>query len=163
MKTTLLTVGVSVALLFSPRASAQDAKPSAAAEKTKPTPQELEARFIATLTKATMSGRWCTIKSGALGDEQSDKYTIVGVTKLGGDNWIVKARIQFGKQDIVAPIPVQVKWAGDTPVIIVDKLSYPGGGTYSARVLIYEHTYAGTWTGGDHGGLMSGVITNEKE
>jgi hypothetical protein len=58
---------------------------------------------------------------------------------------------------------VEVKWAGDTAVIIVDKLQYPGGGTYSARVLFYEHTYAGTWSGGDHGGLMSGVITNEKE
>ena len=50
-----------------------------------------------------------------------------------------------------------------TPVIIVDKLQYPGGGTYSARLLIYEHTYAGSWSGGDHGGLMNGVITNEKE
>ena len=161
----LLAAAVAVALLLSLRASAQDAKPAAKAgtDKPKATPEELEARFIATLTKATMSGRWCSIKNGALGEEQSDKYTIVGVTKLGGDNWIVKARIQFGKQDIVAPIPVQVKWAGDTPVIIVDKLSYPGGGTYSARVLIYDHTYAGTWSGGDHGGLMSGIITNEKE
>jgi hypothetical protein len=29
--------------------------------------------------------------------------------------------------------------------------------------LIYEKTYAGTWTGGDHGGLLNGVITAEKE
>lgn len=136
---------------------------AAAPEKPKATPEELEARFKAALTKAVMSGRWCSVKAGVLGEEKADKYTIVSVTKLGGDNWVINARVQFNKQDIVAPIPVQVKWAGDTPVIIVDKLQYPGGGTYSARVLIYEHTYAGTWSGGDHGGLMSGVITNEKE
>ena len=50
-----------------------------------------------------------------------------------------------------------------TPVIVVDKVPVPGGGTYSARVLIYEKTYAGTWTGGDHGGLLNGVITNQKD
>ena len=128
----------------------------------KPTQDELEAAFKATLTKATMSGRWCMIKDGKLGPEQEEKYTIVGVNKLGGDVWMINARIQYGKKDIVAPIPVQVKWAGDTPVIIVDKVGVPGGGTYSARVLIYEKTYAGTWTGGDHGGLLNGVITTEK-
>ena len=99
----------------------------------------------------------------ALGPEKEDKYTILGVTKLGGDVWLINARIQYGKQDFVAPIPVQVKWAGDTPVIVVDKVPVPGGGTYSARVLIYEKTYAGTWTGGDHGGLLNGVITNQKD
>jgi len=56
-----------------------------------------------------------------------------------------------------------VQWAGDTPVIIVDKMTVPGGGTYSARVLIHEHTYAGTWSGGNKVGLLSGMITNEKE
>jgi hypothetical protein len=64
--------------------------------------------------------------------------------------------------DLVAPIPVQVKWAGDTPVIIVDNIAIPGGGSYSARLLIYEKTYAGTWSGGDHRGLMNGLITNGK-
>ena len=168
-------IALALALLSSERGFAQDKKaneaaekpksPSAqvATEKPKPTAEELEAKFKATLTKATMSGRWCSIKDGVLGSEKEDKYTIIGATKLGGDNWIINARIQFNKQDIVAPIPVQVKWAGDTPVITVDKLQYPGGGTYTARVLIYDRTYAGTWSGGDHGGLLNGVITNEKE
>jgi hypothetical protein len=56
-----------------------------------------------------------------------------------------------------------VAFAGDTPVIIVDNVGVPGGGTYSARVMIYEKTYAGTWNGGDHGGLLNGVISNEAE
>lgn len=150
---------------------AQDKKESAPADKPKDAPaakpkltqEELEAKFKATLTKATFSGRWCALKDGELGPEKEDKYTILGVSKLGGAVWVINARIQYGKKDITAPIPVQVKWAGDTAVIIVDDVGVPGSGTYSARVMIYNNTYAGTWSGGDHGGMMSGVITNEKE
>ena len=150
---------------------AEDKKESAPANKPKDAPaakpkltqEELEAKFKATLTKATFSGRWCALKDGELGPEKEDKYTILGVSKLGGAVWVINARIQYGKKDITAPIPVQVKWAGDTAVIIVDDVGVPGSGTYSARVMIYNNTYAGTWSGGDHGGMMSGVITNEKE
>ena len=133
------------------------------AEKPKPNTEELEAKFKAALTKATFSGRWCGIKDGKLTPEKEDKYTIVGVTKLGGEMWIINARIQYGEKDFVAPIPVLVKWAGDTPVITLDNVGLPGGNSYSARVLIYNKTYAGTWSGGDHAGLLNGVITNEKE
>lgn len=175
MKMNLVSTVAAIALTFSGSVFAQDKGASASAdkpkdtsvkpgaEKPKPAPEELEAKFKATLTKATMAGRWCAIKDGALGPEKEDKYTIISVTKLGGDAWLINTRIQYNQKDIVAPIPVQVKWAGDTPVIIVDKIPVPGGGTYSARVLIYEHTYAGTWSGRDHGGLLNGVITNEKE
>ena len=134
------------------------AKPKPAA-----TAEGLEAKFKAMLTKATLTGRWCSLKDGKLGPEKEDKYSIVGATKMGGSKWVITTNVEFNKQKMVVPIPVEVKWAGDTAVLIVDKLQYPGGGTYSARVLFYEHTYAGTWSGGDHGGLMSGVITNEKE
>jgi hypothetical protein len=139
-------------------------KPAAKTPKPKLTQEELEATFKATMTKATLSGRWCGIKDGKLTPEKEDKYTIVSVNKLGGEAWIINARIQYGNKDFVAPIPVQVKWAGDTPVITLDDIGMPGGqATYSARVLIYNKTYAGTWSGGDHVGLLNGVITNEKE
>ncbi len=175
VQTILVSTFAAIAMALGSNAFAQDKsagpatdKPKApaakpGAEKPKLTPEALEAKFTATLTKATMAGRWCAIKDGALGPEKEDKYTIISVTKLGGDAWLINTRIQYNQKDIVAPIPVQVKWAGDTPVIIVDKIPVPGGGVYSARVLIYEHTYAGTWSGGDHGGLLNGVITNEKE
>jgi hypothetical protein len=141
-----------------------DAKPAVAPEKPKLTQEELEAKFKATLTKATMSGRWCGLKDGKLTPEKEDKYTIVSVNKLGGEAWIVNARIQYGEKDFTVPVPVQVKWAGDTPVITVDGMTMPGGKTaYSARVLVYGKTYAGTWSGGDHAGLMNGIITNDKE
>ncbi len=152
-------------------ADGEQAGNSTESPKARPTQEELEAAFKATLTKATLSGRWCSVlpdgkKSEGrlkLGPEKEDKYTIVGVSKLQGDSWLIRARIQYGKVDVVAPIPVQVKWAGDTPVIVVDKIAIPGGGTYSARVMIYEKTYAGTWSGGDHAGLLNGVLNPDKD
>jgi hypothetical protein len=148
------------------KAEGGDAKKDSAKailEKPKLTQEELEAKFKSTLTQATFNGRWCAIKDSKLGPEKEDKYTILGVTKVGGEVWMVNARSQYGGKDITAPIPVQVKWAGDTPVITVDNVGVPGSGNYSARVLIYQDTYAGSWTGGDHGGLMNGVITRAKE
>jgi len=175
MKTTLLLLTALAGLTLVRQAPTQDApKPDGAdkskepptqtsADKPKLSPDELESKFRTTLSNATLTGRWCSIKDGQLGPDKEDKYTILSVKKVGGDVWLISARIQYGKKDMVAPIPVQVKWAGDTPVIIVDNVGLPGSGTYSARVLIYEKTYAGTWTGGDHGGLLNGVITPQKE
>jgi hypothetical protein len=131
--------------------------------KPAPSQEELEGKFKTALTKATFTGRWCSVKDGKLGPEKEDKYTIISANKVGGDVWIINARIQYGGKDITAPVPVKVKWAGDTAVIVVDDVGIPGSGKYSARVLVYRNTYAGSWNGGDHGGLMNGVITNEKE
>ncbi len=144
-------------------AAKQKADSTEAKEKPKLSQEQLEAAFRATLTKATLSGRWCSVNEGRLGSEKKDQYTILEASKVKGDSWLLKARIQYGNTDLVAPVPVQVKWAGDTAVIIVDDFAIPGSNTYSARVMVHEHTYAGTWSGGDHGGLLSGVITNEKE
>jgi hypothetical protein len=47
--------------------------------------------------------------------------------------------------------------------ILGDLCVIPAGGTYSTRVLFYDKTYAGTWSGGEHVGLMNGVITNEQQ
>lgn len=56
------------------------------------------------------------------------------------------------------PLALPIKWAGDTPVITVTKVAFPGLGTYSARVLFSEDSYAGTWSGSTHGGEMWGKI-----
>ncbi len=167
MKTTLVLLHAVVALtwpaLAQQTAKPKEAAPKAAAEKPKLTSAELEAKFIATLSKATMTGRWCLIQDGALTPEKEEKYTILGAKKLEGDSWVIGTKMNYGGREIIAPIPVKVQWAGDTPVIIVDKMTVPGGGTYSARVLIYENTYAGTWSGGSKVGLLSGMITNQQE
>lgn len=139
---------------------AQDAKPT-------PSAAELEKKFKETLTACTMSGHSCTVKEGQLGPERADQYHIVSVEKTSGDNWTLNARMKYGGQEIVVPIPVQVKWAGDTAVIIVNDLRFPGaagysGTAYTARVLIHGNTYAGTWSGGDHGGMLNGLIGPDK-
>jgi uncharacterized UPF0160 family protein len=169
MKTSLILTALATGLCFSQSIAAQEAKPVAPAEKpaekAKPvaTQEELEAKFKATLTKAIMSGRWCSLKDGVMGEEKEDKYTIQSVTKVKGDDWVIVSRIQYNKRDFDAPIPIKVKWAGDTAVIIVDNVAVPGGGVYSARVMVYEKTYAGSWSGGNHGGLLNGVISPQKE
>jgi hypothetical protein len=173
MKARILAVAA-LAALASARAD-EALKPAPPAE-TKPAPQtesgsaedkkaadEQEAKFKKTLTDATLAGHWYLVKDGKASEPKEEKYTITGATKLFGDNWLIHARVQYGKSDFTAPFPVKVKWAGDTPVITVDNVGIPGGAKYSARVMIYAGTYAGTWSGGEHGGLMSGVITNAKE
>jgi hypothetical protein len=137
--------------------AADSPRPEAAHDR-----EALEEKLKDTLANATMIGRWCSIRNGELGPEQEDRYTIIAATKVGGDTWLIHTRIQYGERDFVAPLPVQVKWAGDTPVLVVDALAMPGGTRrYSARVLIYGDTYAGTWSGGEHAGLLKGVITRQ--
>ena len=162
MKITAVTLVLSAAV-FS--ASAQETKETPAAKspaKATLSTEELEAKFKTTLTEATMSGRWCMLADGKMGPDKEEKYTITGVEKTADGQWTISARIQYGTLDFVAPVPVQVKWAGDTPLIIVDNIGFPGTAKYSARVMIFKDTYSGTWSGGDHGGLMHGVITRSK-
>lgn len=89
---------------------------------------------------------------------RGDRYEIEKVAKVAGDLWTFHARIQFGEKDVTLPVPVNVVWAEDTPVIGVTDLGLPGLGTYTARVVIYRDAYAGTWSGGTHGGSMFGRI-----
>ena len=85
-----------------------------------------------------------------------DRYVVEKVTKLSGDTWLFHARI--GKSTIAVPIPIQVLWAGDTPVITLTDLGIPGMGSYTARVLLYKDQYAGTWSSATHGGHVFGKI-----
>jgi hypothetical protein len=103
------------------------------------------------------------VANGKLGPDKEDKYTIEGVEKTGDGQWTIKAKIEYGTVNFTAPVAVQVKWAGDTPVIIVDNIGFPGTAKYSARVMIFGDTYSGTWSAGDHGGLMHGVLRKAEE
>jgi hypothetical protein len=153
MKSALFLASVTLALSFASATFAQ-----APATSTPPTQEALEAEFTKTLSPATFVGTWNGIKEGAITPARDEKYNIVSVSKTEGDNWVINAKMKYKEQEIVIPIPVKVKWAGDTAVIVVDKLTIPGGGTYDARVLVYKGTYAGTWSGGQRGGLLSGII-----
>jgi hypothetical protein len=134
------------------------AKPAAA----QPSPGDPEERFKTLFTNAYLSGRWAALKDGQLGEEKTgDKYNIVSVTKGNGDKWIVNAKMKYGDKEIVMPVPVQMKFVGDTAIMEVNNLAVPGGGTYTARLMFYERTYSGTWKSPRGGGMLYGTITNE--
>ena len=95
-------------------------------------------------------------KDGLSGEE---RYSIESVHKLAGDVWMFQSRMKIEGHDIPLPIPVAIKWAGDTPVIEVTDMRIPGLGTFTARVLFYGDRYVGTWNGGaGHGGTLWGRI-----
>ena len=88
-----------------------------------------------------------------------EKYVIDGVSKLAGDTWLLRTRFECcGKREIPVPLPVTIKWAGDTLVITLTDLSIPGMGSYTARVILYRDQYAGTWSGQKGGGQVFGKI-----
>jgi hypothetical protein len=98
-------------------------------------------------------------------EAKKEEYTLTSVTKLpDGDYWLFKARIQYGeKEAITVPLPLEVKWAGDTPIITLTDFEIPGMGTFSARVVIYRDAYAGTWQHGEVGGHLFGKVEKLKE
>lgn len=135
---------------------------AAKAAKAIPPQAELEQRFKNLLTDCVFDGRWCMVRDGKLTEEKSEKYTITGASKSGGDVWIIYAKMQYRGKELTVPVPIQLKWAGDTPVITLDNVNVSGG-TYSARVLVYDKTYAGTWSAGDHGGMLHGMIKKKEK
>ena len=119
----------------------------------------MEARerwFADLLTNAALVGSFTTD-----GDDRApkeDRYTISKAVKGEGDNWVITAVIGYKGFGVPVNITVPVRWAGDTPVIQLTDQKIPGVGTFTARVMFHGRHYAGTWSGGDHGGLMWGRI-----
>jgi len=116
---------------------------------------DLEKQFQATLTNASLIGFF------TLGDKPEttpDKYTIENLTKLEGDVWKFDARIQYGGKDYRASVNVPVKWAGDTAVLSMAQYAIAGQGVFSARILIHNGMYAGTWGSQATGGKMFGMV-----
>jgi hypothetical protein len=96
-----------------------------------------------------------TNREGLSGEE---RYAIQKVSKMAGDTWLFHTHVKYGSTDLPVPIPLTIRWAGDTPVITLTDLSIPGLGTFTARVLLYRDQYAGTWSGENAGGQMFGKI-----
>ena len=145
------TLALSLAVLMAAAAGcSRNAGPANAAA--------LEEDFRQSLSGSTLVGHF------TVGDQKElreEKYTITKVSKIPGGLWLFQVRIQYGKRDVTLPLPLNVEWAGDTPVITLTDLSIPGLGTYTARVLIYGDQYAGTWSGGDVGGQLFGRVVRE--
>jgi hypothetical protein len=148
----LLTTTFVAANLRAADAPGPATQPSADADQA-----ALEEQFVKTMTNAEMVGRFTM--EGNDKPPAEEHYTISSVKKLHGDLWVIAARIQFGTKDVTVPLILPVKWAGDTPIIEVTDMGIPGIGKYTARVLIYDDHYAGTWSGSPtHRGSLFGKI-----
>lgn len=146
-------------------AQAQD--PAATTEAAQPEKSEIalephEQAFVDLMTNAVMVGTF-TI-DGRGGTPKEERYEIKSVSKVKDDSWTVNARIVYGKLDVVVPVPVKMKWAGDTPVLQVTDLNIPlVGNEFTSRVMFYDNRYAGTWAHGKVGGHMWGVIEHPQK
>ena len=132
------------------------------AKKTDAKREALEKKFTEQMTGATFTGHFTII-----GDDKKplkkESYVIRSVKKIRGDLWLFNARVTYGTKDVTVPMPLFVRWAGDTPVITLTDVRLPSLGTYTARVVIYRNKYAGTWSGSDHGGHLFGTIKPAKK
>lgn len=156
----LFIVAVGLPLAIASRASAQEAaSPGAPAAASDDADEAARfAGFTKAMTNVKLVGRF-TIAGDDDKEPIRDEYTISSVTKVGeADLWIVSARIRYGSVDLTVPVPVEVKWAGKTPVITLDNVTIPGLGTFSSRVVIDGPLYAGTWQHDAVGGHMFGKI-----
>jgi hypothetical protein len=134
------------------------AEPAKDAAQPKPTAEELHKKLAAELTNVKLIGSF-TVSGKESEAPKDEEYTITSALKLPEpDLWLLKARIKYGKTDQTVPIPLEIKWAGDTPVITLTNLEIPGLGTFTSRVVIYDGRYAGTWQHGDVGGHLFGRI-----
>lgn len=140
-------------------AAEQSAPPQGASEKSAADgPAERQRAFHSALAGTKLVGRFTTVGK-PLGNQSDEEYTIHNVTKLpAGDYWLFQTRIRYGHKDVTVPLPLEVKWAENTPVITLTELTIPGIGTFSARVVVHDGLYAGTWRHGDVAGHLFGQI-----
>ncbi len=120
-------------------------------------------KFQKLLTGAKFKGSF-TLDDKPLNDLQDEEYDIEKVEKMPEpDLWSIKARIKYGAKDFSVPVPLYVKWAGETPVMTLDNITLPGFGTFSARVVLHVDKYAGTWQHDSKGGHLFGRIILAKD
>lgn len=158
----LLSLAFALAALLAPIVvSAQEAAPKPAGKLSK---EELVKKLSQTLTGAKMTGQFTVV-----GKEDkapaAEEYTIVSAQKVDeGDVWLLKARIKYGGTDKTLPVPLEIQWAGDTPIITMTDMAIPGlGDKFSTRVVIYDGLYSGTWSHGPIKGHLFGTITKATE
>jgi hypothetical protein len=147
-----------VGLLISISLGSWTARGDEPAAKPAPDQEKLDKQFAETMSRATLVGNFTVV--GEKGDKplKEDRYTLGDVKKLKNGLWLFETRIQYGDHDVKVPLALDVKWAGTTPVITLDNVLVPGLGTFTSRVVVHNNWYAGTWSGGGHGGHLFGRI-----
>ena len=139
----------SVALLAACAAAAQTVEMTAA-----------ERGFQESMTAVTLEGH--STFDGRDGVNE-DRYNIEKVEKQANGKWLFHVKVNYQGNEMTVPFPLDVVWAGDTPVITLTDQALPGRGTYTARVLVYQGSYAGTWSGGDRGGKVFGRVVKREQ
>ncbi len=151
VKRLLMVVCVTAVVMAGPSSFGQDTEPTEAQQKN-------YEKFEKMLNNVKLVGSY-TIIGRDDKKLREEVYVIEKVTKMKeGNLWSFKARIKFGPYDYSAPIPLNVEWAGDTPVITLTDVTIPTLGTFDSRIVFNKDKYAGTWSHGDVGGHMFGRI-----
>ena len=143
-------------LLISGIALAEEKPPSA-----KEVTEKREREFTEMLSHVTLSGIYT--HEDPKKEPGEERYTVYRVAKVPGRQhlWRFDVRMQFGSVNLRMPLPLTVRWAQDTPLVILDDYSIPGLGSFSAKVLFDKTRYAGTWQHGSDGGHLYGKIVKE--
>lgn len=149
-----------------PIGNASEQEKAAKLEKNAPIQVDEETKALHDKLAKYLSGTKWTGEFTMTGKKETrtEHYEIISAEKGEiGDYWNLVARIKYGGKDATLPLPpIEIKFAGGTPVITVDKAFFPGFGTFDARVLIRKGQYAGTWAhigeGVNIGGHMFGTI-----
>jgi len=138
------------------------------AQNNPPAKQEMDTELNRKLAKFLTGTRWegQFTMTGEDAPPKKEHYEIIKAEKSDeGDFWNLVVRIKYADNDLVQPLPpIEIKWAGRTPIITVDNISVPTLGTFDARVVIRKGTngqpgkYAGTWSHGKVGGHLFGMI-----
>lgn len=132
-------------------------------ERQAPSQEDLIKNLEKTLTGAKLTGRFTVTGKDDMAPAP-EEYTITSARKLiDGDQWMITARIKYGNTDKSFPVPIDIKWAGATPIMTLDKVTIPGLGTFSTRVVIHDGLYAGTWQHDAVGGHLFGTISRAEE
>jgi hypothetical protein len=123
---------------------------------------QLEAQFAESMRNVVMEGHFTVTGRSDDARTRPERYEVEKAVHVAGDLWTIHARIQYGDHDFTAPIPVELLWAGDTPVISLTDVSLPGSdGAFTARVVIFRDHYSGMWWHGETGGNQFGRIVRE--
>jgi hypothetical protein len=148
------TVVLSLGIFSASSIGQETARPAQAT----PTRAELEKKFEETMSGASLIGYFTVAGAEKPSAPKDDQYRVSKIEKMPDGRWLFTASMSYGDRSVAIPMPFEVQWAGDTPVITLTDQTIPGLGTFSARVLIYEGHYAGTWKHGQVGGHMWGKV-----
>jgi len=141
-----------------PKRDSQPATEQKIATETSEQTAALHAKLAKYLSGTQWTGQFTVSGSD---QTKTEHYEILSAEKNEvGDFWNLVARIKYGNHDQTLPLPpIEIKFADKTPVITIDKVRFPGFGTFDARVLIRQGKYAGTWAHNDgKGGHLFGII-----